>query len=51
MLSKGDATADEIAEGCGLPIVAVNSALTVLCVRGFVVERAEGRFSLTGCGS
>lgn len=50
MLAQGDASADEIAAACDLPIVTVNSALTVLCVRGIAAERSEGRFSLTGRG-
>lgn len=46
MLANGPATADEVAVGCGLPVVAVNSALTILCIKGLVTEGPDSRFSL-----
>lgn len=46
VLAGGPATADEVAAGCGLPVVAVNSALTILCIKGLVTEGADSRFSL-----
>ncbi len=45
-LAGGPATADEIAVACGLPVVAVNSALTILCIKGLVTEGTDSRFSL-----
>ncbi len=46
VLADGPATADEVAVGCGLPVVAVNSALTILCIKGLVTEGPDSRFSL-----
>ncbi|MCD8161488.1 MAG: DNA-protecting protein DprA [Clostridiales bacterium] len=46
VLADGPATADEVAAGCGLPVVAVNSALTILCIKGLVTEGPDSRFTL-----
>jgi hypothetical protein len=46
VLAEQDATADEIAVRCQMPVVTINSALTILSVRQLVQENSNGFFSL-----